>query len=161
MIWAAVETTTVATIAPTGTVVSVEMNRPTALRPSIDTVTYAASSTHRHRYSAMLMVSPDRSVTGPIGKSGDHDDGRSHDAERGRADVLDGEQSHPPGWRNEQVAERAEVGFSRDGVAGDDADGQRQEQRDSEGEPREGDEQPVLRDRVKERGPATCGAVRR
>src|SRR5450756_2243545 len=58
----------VAAIAPTGTSVRVEMNKPIADRPSSETVTYPARSSERSTDSPTPMVSPESKVTGPTGK---------------------------------------------------------------------------------------------
>ena len=74
-----------------------------------------------------------------------------------RPGILHQQQAEPAGRRDQQVAQRAEARFAGDGVARDDADGQRQEQRNADHERGEGDEQPVLGDLVEEGGPAAGG----
>src|SRR5213595_2020549 len=56
-------------MAPTGTTVRVDRNRPIADNPARDTARYAAISTSRSAAWGGWITSPDRSVTGPMGNS--------------------------------------------------------------------------------------------
>ena len=74
---------------------------------------------------------PDREQRPADERADDDDRERRRGAEHGGASVLHDEQPHPPGRGDEQVAQRAVARLARDRVARDDADRERQEQRES------------------------------
>jgi hypothetical protein len=93
----------------------------------------------------------DREQHGTDRRTDQHHQQRRGQAERDGTGELHQDEPHAARRCDEQVADRALAGLARDGVPGDHADGQRQEERDRNRQCGERDEQAVVGDVAEER----------